>query len=304
MGPLSSLSFRNIQGAYFWALEETQASSWVPSLATMTTSDQPYEIHKWLSGAPAMAKWAGERVRTNLVDYQLTVLNDKYESTLTFDADDVRRDKTGQVVRRVQELGQKAATLPQRIFSSLLNANGNAYDGVAFFSDTHSVGGYTIDNNISTAAATGTDPTVAEMVTAILAQLTAIWDFKDDKGDPCNEFAKSFTLMVPPKYMAAAMGALNNEYQASGVSNTIITSGLSFQLAVNPRLTGDYTYLFRTDAPVKPFVWQEEAISDSFKSLGLDSDNGFWKDEISFGAKRIGQGALGRFELAVRNQFT
>lgn len=304
MGPLQGLSFRNVQGTYFWSLEETQMASWVGKLTNMVTSDQPYELHKWLTGAPAMTKWTGSRTRQTLTDYSLNVVNDKWESTLEFDIDDVRRDKTGQIMRRVAELGQKAATLPQRVFSTLLNANGKAYDGVAFFADSHTVGGSTIDNSISTAAATGVLPTVAEMVQSILDQLQSLWSFKDDKGDPCNEFAKQFMLMVPPQYAAAAIGALNNEFQAASTSNTLVKAGLVIDLAVNPRLTGNFTYLFRTDAPVKPFIWQEETIADGFKTLGPESDNGFFKDQIAVGAKRIGQGALGRFELAVRNEFT
>jgi hypothetical protein len=306
-GQYSSLSLRNIQGSYFWALEETQQASWVGDIANYYTTDQPYEIYKWLGGAPAMTEWRGERVRSSLGDYDLSVVSDKYQSTLSFDVDDMRRDKTGQILRRIAEMGQKAATLPQRLYTTLIESNPTAYDGSAFYADSHTVG--TVDNLLAPAAATPTDPTSSEMATAILDSIQAIVGFKDELGDPCNEFATSFMVMVPTSMMAAITAALKDVFTSAGVSNTLIAAqgmGISIKPVVNPRLTSSSTfYTFRTDAPVKACIWQEEALQggEAFKSLGMDSDNAFWRDEVSFGAKRIASAAMGRYELSTKSVF-
>lgn len=306
-GQFSSFSLRNVEGSYFWSLEETQAASWVPLLSNMFTTDQPYEIYKWLGSAPAMAAWRGERKRSGLGDYELTVVSDKYDSTLAFDVDDMRRDKTGQIVRRVSEMGQKAATLPQRLFTTLLEANGTSYDGSNFFANSHNTG--TVDNNLTYAAATGTQPTSAEMSGAILEAIQAMYGFLDDSGDPCNEFAQQFMVMVPTNYWQPLVAALKDVFTSAGVSNTLQSAtgmGLSVTPVVNPRLSAtDKMYTFRTDAPVKCGIWQEEELGgEAFKTLGVDSDNSFWRDEVAFGAKRIGQAALGRFELGALTTFT
>lgn len=306
-GTLGGLSFRNIKGSYFAALEETQQASWIPNIANVVESDQPYEIYKFLGGVPIMDKWQGERRRQQLKDFGFTVVTDKFESTVEIDVDDYRRDKTGQVLRRIRELGAQAAVLPQRLFTTLLEANGTAYEGSAFFADSHAHGG-TVDNLLTLSTTAPDTPTSAEMSTAILNAVQAMYGFTDDRGQPCNEFALQFLLMVPPKYWQAAKAAMQNDFTSAGVSNTLKNAGVQIGLVVNPRLLGTAAaagrrmYLFRTDAPVKPLIWQEEMITDAFKTLGPDSSEGFWKDQLAFGAKRIGAAALGRFEYAVRTE--
>tara|TARA_Y100001973_G_scaffold85713_1_gene127967 strand:- start:1071 stop:2003 length:933 start_codon:yes stop_codon:yes gene_type:complete len=307
-GQYSSLSLRNIQGQYFWALEETEEASWTTDVSDYYTTDQPYEIYKWLGGAPAMTEWRGERVRSTLGDYDLSVVSDKFQSTLSFDVDDMRRDKTGQILRRVAEMGQKAATLPQRLFTTLIESNPQSYDGANnFFADSHAVG--TVDNNLTFNASDHTNVTSAEMSDAMLEAIQAIVGFKDENGDPCNEFASSFLVMVPTALMSVLTAALKDVFTSAGVSNTLIAAqgmGMTIKPVVNPRLTSDVKfYTFRTDAPVKAGIFQEEALEtgESFKSLGMDSDNAFWRDEVSFGAKRIAQSALGRYELATLTTF-
>jgi len=306
-GQFVNFSLRSIKGTYFWSLEETQQASWVTLLADYFTTDQPYEIYRWLGGAPAMSQWQGERVRDALGDYDLTVVTDKYDATLAFDVDDMRRDKTGQILRRIAEMGQKAATLPQRLFTTLLeDTSATAYDGSTFFANSHNVG--TVDNLLAPGATTPAAPTSAEMQEAVMESIQAMVGFLDDTGDPCNEFATSFGVMVPTNMYQALTAALRDTFTSAGVSNTLISAqsmGMTITPIINPRLTGTTSfYTFRTDAPVKSCIWQEEDIgAESFKTLGMDSDNAFWRDEVAFGAKRIAAASLGRFELITKSTF-
>jgi phage major head subunit gpT-like protein len=308
MGTVQSLSYRNIRGNYFLSLEQRASRSWVPQIASMVTTDQPLEVYKWLGQAPGMKKWAGERERQQLRDAGLTIVNDKFTATIEADVDDVTMDKTGQLMGRVRDLGSKAAILPDRIISELLEANGTAYDGVAFYG-THVKYG-TAQNLLTLDVADPDDPTSAEMAKAILLAIQAQMGFKDENGDPVNEDAMSFLVMVPPKFWSAAVAAKQNQFTSAGVSNTLINAGVDIQIAANARLTGTAAaagrriHTFRTDANVRALLWQERELSDAFKTLGAESDNGFWKDSVAFGAKRVGQAALGRFELATRTELT
>tara|TARA_R110000796_G_scaffold229663_1_gene347050 strand:+ start:8441 stop:9373 length:933 start_codon:yes stop_codon:yes gene_type:complete len=308
---LATFSLKNIQGTYFWGLEETQKAGWVDLLANTYKTTQPHEIHKWLGGAPAMKEWRGERVRDKLGDYDLTVISEKFESTLPFELDDWRREKTGQSLLRVREMGQKAGTLEQRLFTSLLNSNSGAgptaYDGSAYFANSHSVG--TVDNISTSNIVAPAAPTNAEMSDAIMLSIQQMMGHVDETGDPMNEFARSFMVMVPTNMWAATIGGIGDTFSAAGVSNTLaglVARGLSITPVINPRLSDTAKFLtFRTDAPVKAGIWQEEDLGpESFKTLGADSDNAFWRDEIVFGAKRIAQAAMGRYELANRHDFT
>lgn len=309
MGALQSLSYRNVRGNYFLALEDRTMKSWVPKIANMVTSDQPLEVYKWLGQAPNMKKWAGERERQKLRDSGLTVVNDKFTATIEADIDDVQMDQTGQLMMRVKDLGAKAATLPDRLFSTLIEANGTAYDGAAFFA-SHSTWG-TVANDISASGTGAPDtPTSAEMSAAVLKSIQTMMGFTDENGDPVNEDAMSFLIMVPVKYWSAAKAALQNDFTSAGVSNTLKNAGVTIEVVANPRLSGAASsagrrmYTFRTDANIRAMLWQERQLDDAFKTLGAESENGFWKDTVAFGAKRVGQAALGRFELAARTTFS
>lgn len=307
-GALSSLGFRNVRGQYFFEYQTRGAASWINDAASIFDTDSPYELYKFLGMPPVMSEWTGERKRQQLTDFGLTVVSKKFESTIEVDVDDLRRDKTGQALMRVRDMAAKAATLPERVLTPLLEANGTGYDGVAFFATTHAVGSSgTLSNAITVTGITDPDnPTTAEMVTVILKAVQQAYLFNDDRGDPINEDATRFMVMVPVKYWAATRGALFNEFSSTGASNTLLNAGVTIVPRVNPRLNnttgtgGRRIYVFRTDANIRALLWQDEVIGDAFKTLGEDSDNGFWRDTVAFGAKRIGQGALGRWELAVR----
>jgi phage major head subunit gpT-like protein len=310
-GAVSSLGYRNVVGSYFMRLEEVGMASWVSSIASMMTSDQPMELYKFLGAAPTPRKWTGERSRQQLTDFGMKVFNDKFEDTIEADIDDLRRDKTGQIRARISDLAGKVATLPQRVLTDILINNATGYDGVALYSDSHSVGqSGTTDNLLGATVVSADAPTATEMTNAILASIQAILGFKDDSGDPANAEAKSFAVMVPTKYWASLVAAIRNDFLANGVTNTLKTSGIEITPIVNPRLTGTAAaagrriYTFRTDAAVRALIWQDEAIADAMKVLGPESDNGFWRESVAFGAKRIGNGAVGRFELTARTEFS
>lgn len=311
-GALGSLGFGNIKGRYFLALEERNMASWVPAVATMLTTDQPYELHKFLSNAPNLSLWTGERKRQDLRDFEIPVINDKYEGTIEVDIDDLRRDKTDQIMMRVGDLAAKAASLPQRILTTLIQGNATGYDGIAFFGTTHNPDGAgSLSNDISVDITDPDAPTSAEMSTAILSAIQQMFTFKDDRGDPINDDATLFGIMTPVKYWAATKAAMANQFTSAGVSNTLPVAGVRLVHHENSRLTntaataGRRFYIFREDANIKATIWQEEEIAgESFKTLGPLSDNGFWRDKVAFGAKRQGNGALGRWELACRVNFT
>lgn len=305
MGALQSVSYRNVRGNYFMALEKRTSDSWISDVASMFSSDQPLEIYKFLSNIPNMQKWVGERRRQKLRDQGITILNDKYEDTVEVDIDDLQMDKTGQIMARIQDLGAAAAVLPERLLSTLIEANGTAYDGVALYG-SHTA--WSTASNALTLSGTLTPdaPTSASMAQAILNSIQAMYGFTDENGEPLNSEARNFMVMVPVKYWGAAVAALQNDYTSAGVSNTLKNIGVNIKLAVNPRLTGSAAaagrrfYVFRTDAAIKSLIWQDRDIPDAFKTLDANSDNGFWKDTVAFGAKRIGGCGPGRFELTAR----
>lgn len=301
-GTAHSLTMANVEAMYWVASEETGNASWLGQVASTFTTDQPQEEYPWLGANPAVRKWEGERTAQELRGDKIILVNDDYEATIEFKRKELRRDKTGQVQARIGELADRMAQLPQKLLTALILANGTAYDGTAFFG-SHTVGDSgTIDNAMTNAdggLAGGSTPTTAQMAANILAMVSRLMGFKDDQGEPMNEYARSFLVMVSPNLLGATLGAINDQFLSSGGANTLKSTGWSIDVAANPRLTStNVAYLFRTDARVRPFIYQEEL--HELESLGEFSEHAFKTNRCQFGAHISGAAGYGRFEYAIQ----
>lgn len=311
-GGLKSLGYRNVQGTYWQSYEDQIGQLWYPRVATTVTTDQAMEVHKWLSSVPNPTKWTGERKPQKLTDFGITVIGEKYELTIPVDVDDLRRDKTGQILANVGDMGARMAALPQELAIAALEANGVAFDGLSLFNASHSVlQSGTQSNEISVTGLANPDaPTSAEMVRAILAMVTQLRMLKNERGQPANPSARKFVLLYPTKYLAAVTAALNDMFTSAGTSNTLVGAGLEITAFDDARFAGGANaagrklMLFREDARIRGLIFQDEALPDALKTQDADSEMGFWQDSVAWGSKRICAAAPGQFVLAVRATLT
>ena len=268
-----SLGSRAIIGAYYARLEVASGQSWMTAISNLFSSDQSSETYKWLGHVPAMREWIGGRNAKGFNDNGLTIINKHYEATLQVDVADLRRDKTGQVMARVNDLADRTVSHWSSLMTTLiLNGPSTAcYDGQFFFDTDHTEGNNTtsqsndIDVDISAmpvnTAAVGsvTAPAAAEMMFAILKGIEAIMGFKDNENEPINENAHNFVVMVPVALWSHAIAAVKALRINQGEDNVISVSGMNISVEVNPRLTWTDSFaVFRTDSAVKPFIRQQE----------------------------------------------
>ncbi|QDC11273.1 hypothetical protein FHY55_19440 [Oceanicola sp. D3] len=265
------LSSRAIIGTFYNRLEQMTEASWVGKISMLFNSDQESETYKWLGMAPVMREWIGGRHAKGFRENGITIANKKFEATLEVPVDWIRRDKTGQIMVRVDEMAERAVTHWQSLLSTLIaNAESTVcYDGQYFFDTDHSEGDSgTQSNDITTdisavgAAVHGspTAPSPEEMRATIFDAVTQILGFKDDQGEPMNEMAREFLVMVPTPLFQAAAAAIHNPVLGGGDTNLLTNlDGYSFSLAMNPRLTWtDKISVFRADATTSAMVRQEE----------------------------------------------
>ena len=127
----ASLSSRAIIGEFYNTLEQNTGALWVPGTSMLVTSDQESETYKWLGMAPAMREWVGGRVAKGFRDNGITIVNKTFEATLEVLLDEIRRDKTGQVMVRVRELAGRTNAHWAKLLSTLIIAGEAAvcYDG-------------------------------------------------------------------------------------------------------------------------------------------------------------------------------
>jgi len=271
MGTIQLLSDKAIIGMYYKALEQDPGVSWVNAISAYFESMQPSETYRWLGQAPVMRQWVGGRQYQTLKSEGVTIINQPYESTLDFFEDDIRRDKTGQIQVRINEHARRANAHWASLLSTLI-INGESttcYDAQYYFDTDHSEGSSgTQSNDIQVDISalpcnqhgSTTIPSPEEMELSILKAIQQIYGFKDDQGQPMNENAMSFLVMVPVSFWHAASSAISDPVLTSGKTNTIVNlSKLNIQVVSNPRLTWTEEFVvFRTDANVKSFIHQDE----------------------------------------------
>ena len=258
----TGLTSRAIVGRFYRRLEEYAESAWWTKLAMRFESTQESETYRWLGMVPQVREWVGGRQVRPLRSSGVTIVNKVWESTVRVDADEMRRDKTGQIMVRVNELARRVALHPNKLLTELVlgGASGTAYDGVAYFATSHSEGDSgTQSNSITHDASTPTAPTDAEMYEAIVRGIGQILGFRDDQGEPLNESASSFLVMVPMGFLSSTLIALSSK-TIDASSNPLAGSGpFEVKWVANPRLTWtDRFAVFRTDGEARPFIFQEE----------------------------------------------
>ena len=211
---------------------------------------------------------------------------------------------------RIREMARRTNSHWASLLSTLiLNGTGAVcYDGEYFFDTDHSEGDSgTQDNDITsdisgfTAATHGTTttPSPEEMQQAIFKSLAAILSFKDDQGEPMNEDAKSFLVMVPSGlYLAAKSGV--NMPRVAGVT-AMPADEFSINVVMNPRLTWTDSFAtFRTDAEVKPFIRQQET-EVMLKAKAEGSEFEFDNDAWQFGVDTWRNVGYGYWQMACYN---
>lgn len=268
----SLLSSRAIMGMYFARLETDPGMAWINGVSNLFSSDQASETYNFLGQSPVMREWISSRQAKGFTGQGVTIVNKHYEATIEVRKVDVRRDKTPQLRARMEEFADRAQTHWASLLSTLL-LNGPStvcYDGQFYFDTDHSEGDsgtqsndITVDISALPAAVHGvvTAPSVEEMQQTILTTIAQIMSFKDDRGEPMNENARRFMVIVPvPLYLVAvaAVSTLATAALQQNLNPNII-AGLTVDVQMNPRLTWTDSFaVFRTDSPIKGLIRQTE----------------------------------------------
>lgn len=307
------LSSRAIIGEYYATLEQDLGASWIGAVSNLFDSDQESETYKWLGMSPTMREWIGGRNAKGFRENGITIVNKKFEATLEVLCDEIRRDKTGQVMLRVREMAERTNSHWAKLLSALIVAAeaGVCYDGQFFFDTDHSEGeSGTQSNDLTADITTITAPTTGEMESAILKSIEAMLGFKDDTGEPMNENAREFLIMVPVPFMSAAAAALGSQIivdSSTSRSNTILTmgtlGGFKVGMATNARLTWTTKFAtFRTDGQIKSLIRQEEE-KVSVAAIAEGSELEFREDKHHYGVKASRNVGYGYWQRACLTTF-
>jgi len=306
----TKITSRAVIGEFYRILGIDAGQGWLTAIGMTFDSDQASEEYAWIGDAPVMREWIGGRHAKGFRENSITLTNKHFEATIEVAVRLMRRDKTGQVMVRIAELAARTNSHWASLLSTLIvNAESTVcYDGQFFFDTDHSEGDSGTQSNdiqvdISTlpAAVHGivTLPSVAEMQQAILKGVVQIAGFKDDQGEPMNELAREFLVMVPPSLSFTMANALTvprgtdleeqnplGEFSVRGVTNTRLAAWTD-QFAV-----------FRADGRVKPFIMQEEDGGVQIKAKAEGSEFEFDNDAHQYGVDTWREAGYGYWQHA------
>lgn len=126
------------------------------------------ETLAWPGTLPKPRLMRENREFQNIRDFNFRIKNNEYESSTVIPRKAIEDDQTGLINMRMQEWGQAWGTFMDQRFAELLTNGGTAgnvaYDGTVFYADSRTIGdSANIDNNTTSAAATGTSPSPVEL---------------------------------------------------------------------------------------------------------------------------------------------
>ena len=310
MNKYQKITAAGVKNQIIAVLEADAALPVLNEIGMRALSDSPSETYGWLGQVPQMREWLGPRLIKELRESSYTLINRKFEASMSVASDDMRDDKTGSLQRRIQELAQRPNSHWIKLISELLTgyASYKCYDGKAFFATNHSEGDSGTIANLATSSnittldvTTAAAPTASEMIEIVLGAIAYFKTFKDDQGEPINENAKGFHFMAgtQPIYQALYK-AINQKIVAGVVDNALSYGGFNLTCSMNPRLSALTTVVFgfRTDAPVKPFILQER---EGIEIQTRDESSGYYtmNDACFFGLKARRAAGYGMYQYAL-----
>lgn len=292
---------------------------WVEGLSDYIESDQPNgEDYAWLGQTPSLGEWKGSRKSRELTEYDYTIKNVPFQSSIDVKRIEMEYDKTSQVLSRVRNLAQKTNQHWAILLSDLIEKGESekCYDGSHFFSDTHQdkqKDSPLQDNLLDFNAAAPSKLTSSEAEAVILESIEKMMGFKDDVGEPMNEDANSFRIMVPLNQMTPFSQAIGNPIIVDGGTsrtNTIANvqgaiGDLTFSLSPTVRLSAtSEVYTFREDSITKAFIRQELDEGVRLTAKGAGSEYEHDTDMHQYGVSVRRNVGYGYWQYAVKTKFT
>lgn len=257
----SDLTSVNEMIAAVWRTKFAEANNnlpWQLLTTDLGQSKAPTRALDWMGEAPEMVAMGGTTQFKGLRRYDHTMTHTEYSIGLKFRISDLATDQLDQIPPRIQAAARKVAGHPGRLVFSTLESNPTAYDGAAFFANTHAFGDAANADNL----AAGTGATATAIETDIATIRATMQRFEDDTGEPM--YLAPDTFVIPPELSVQFAKALGGVREVGGVDNTV---GVVPPTQGNVWKAGGYTvieypfsdtnnwYAFHTAGEVKPLVY-------------------------------------------------
>lgn len=281
----SRITEKGIMRRYRQMLEESPVAPFVDVLAERHSSNQEIEDYPYLGEAPPMEEWDGPRDYKRHREFAIQVRNILYSTGIEIDSDYIRRDKVNGVMKLVDRLAMRKNQHWTKLVIALLLAGESTTipeDGQFFFDTDHSVGDSGSQSNDLTYTIANDDtslPTPEEFGLAIQESIDALLGLKDDQGEPCNEAAREFAVVIPHTLATPARQVFNTTLipttSGTGVrqSPLVAMDGFSIRLHSTVRLTWTNKFVTAVSGTLdKALILQEEENAEAEDIMGAGSE--------------------------------
>ncbi len=262
------------------------------SLVLETTSTTAKEAYGWLGSLPALSEWKDTRKLYGLREFDYTLENLNYEATIEVDRNTLEDDQYAMIAPRIRQLAQRAIEHMSKLVFDLLDDGeaSLAYDGIAMFSDTRTIGGSANIDNLLSGSYSGSGD---EIRAGIAAGVVAMRNFQDDRGVPMNlspdTIVCSPTMEIPIK----------NALLPAVAGTTRAEADIIKRIIVRPEIDADALdwYLLSTERMgLKPLILQIRKQPEFVAVDKPDAPNVFlsrllyygidWRGAVGFGDPR------------------
>lgn len=271
--------------------------TWYNQVCSLVASGGKSNVYGWILNSFAMREWIGPRVVQNIVEHEMELFNKKWEITAKLSREALEDDEgSGLNVFAAFTMPNIAASTkkhPDILTASIIQSNGNAFDGVSFFNTSHAnfnatgVGATTYSNDFSASNLTTDGVNSARSIMAA---------YVGENGYPLGVVPK--TIIVPPQLeLAANTVAKSNTYAipASGGGSIGPTTAMAtvqnllgaFDVIVVPELANQPTqwYLADLSKQIKPFLFQTRVAPELVARFNPQDPIVFDQDEFVWGCR-------------------
>jgi len=192
------------------AMLKSPESDLIKAVAMIVKSTSDQEKYGWLGDIPAVREWLGDKHAGDLAEYDYTIKNKNWETSIGIDRNDVNDDKYGMIMARARAMPEAILAHRWALIEDLL-ANGAtdlAYDGSTFFANRTAP-------NDNLLGGTGGD-TVAHIQADILSAYAAMYNFVSDTARKLR--LKLDTIICPVEIYGLVLEAVT-EVQGSATKN-------------------------------------------------------------------------------------
>lgn len=275
-----------------------------PQLAAKVSANTKHVSLPMHAATAKLRRWDGERKVVGGKAYDYRVTPDRFELTLGIPVEEIEDDNIGAWTNTLMDMGVQIELWPDDLVAAVLLAGetGLAFDGLAFFANTHSLkSGTTIDNLFTSTSLTKAN------VAAVIAEMKS-WVGEDGRALR----VEPSLLVVPPALEDTARDILESPFINTVYgSNTAAAAGSNtmrgrLSLLVLPEIGTDAGgsdtswYVMDTTKPTKPLVFVERVAPQITNKNSSNDDNVFNDDEIRVGVRARGAAGYGPFWLAAK----